>query len=120
MAVNVTVGSDSAGPPVADSPGVTSNVALPPRGAEVGPFTPTVKTGEAMTLIAEDADAVTAPSAVSLNVTAVAREPGAVPGATATVAEMAPSDVPVEIGVASVDVHVRVSFVLTEVLVTHA
>ena len=72
-----------------------------------------------MTLIAEDADTVTAPSVVSLIVTAVASDPNAVPGATATVAEMAPSDVPVEIGVASVDVHVSVSFVLTEVLLAH-
>ena len=50
-------------------------------------------------------DTVVAPSAVSLMAAVVTNVP--VPTDTSTVAAMFPSEVPAEIGVAAVDVHVR-------------
>ena len=114
-AVTVITGSVKAGPPATDRVGVTTTVPADPAAALAGPEVVTTGTGVATHVIVVPFEAGVAPSAGSESVVVADREPGAVAGATATVAPNVPS-VPAAMGVAVVDVQVSVSFTTVVVL----
>ena len=107
-AVRVTVGADSAGPPVPPRDGWAATWTVDPYAGPAGvTTTPTDNTGTGTIVgAALLADGV-APSPRSASLTDAAGAP-VVPDATLTVATIVPSD-PALTGVVAVEVHVRVS-----------
>ena len=103
-AVRVTTGSVSAGPPEADTEGVTTTVPVEPVMAVAGPETVRARVGGALVVVVVDLVTEVAPSGVSANVTEVVWAPGVVENPTPAL--MAPRSVPAGIGVVAVDVQV--------------